>query len=63
MSRMASMKKAASKEKSEMNEETAYNGTMTMMRTTILEPGHECRWGMSAKKGGIPLEKRFSVVS
>lgn len=43
MSRMASMKKAASKEKSEMNEETAYNGTMTMMRTTILEPGHECR--------------------
>lgn len=36
MSRMASMKKAASKEKSEINDDTAYNGTMTMIRTTIL---------------------------
>lgn len=37
MSRMASMKKAASREKSEMSDDTAYNGTMTMIRTTILE--------------------------
>lgn len=37
MSRTASMKKAASKEKREMNDDTAYNGTMTMMRTTILQ--------------------------
>lgn len=30
------MKKAASKEKSEMKDATAYIGTMTMIRTTML---------------------------
>lgn len=36
MSRIASIKKAASREKSEIREATAYNGTMSMMRITIL---------------------------
>jgi hypothetical protein len=36
MSRKASITKAASSEKRDIKEETAYNGTITMIRTTIL---------------------------
>jgi hypothetical protein len=61
MSRTTSIKNAASKEKRDMSDDTAYKGTMTMIRTTILKPTISVA---RANLGGrIPLEKGFSVVA
>ena len=49
MSRIASMKNAASREKREMRDDIAYSGTMIIIRITILRPNMSHDQMISAK--------------
>ena len=56
------MKNAAWREKREMREEMAYNGTMTMIRTTILfTPSFEHAVSSRIQRG-VPLKDRLPIV-